>query len=64
MTDWHTADKAYQAHHTHCHECRAAGARPGQLQRCPAGQALWDTYNQAEPPPHLQARAAQKGRAS
>ena len=59
-TDWHTADKAYLAHHNQCSTCRAAGARPGHLQRCPTGQALWDTCNQAGTPPHLMTQSARK----
>lgn len=59
-TDWHAADKAYQAHHSQCNTCRAAGARPGHLQRCSTGQGLWDTYNQAGTPPHLMTQSARK----
>lgn len=33
--DWHAADRAYQLHHTDCPTCRAAGANPNHLQRCP-----------------------------
>ncbi|WP_160321107.1 hypothetical protein [Paracidovorax citrulli] len=36
--DWYAADAAYRLHHFNCAIC---GAR----QRCPDGQALWDTYN-------------------
>lgn len=50
--DWPTADKAYQQHHAHCPQCRAAGTNP-TLQRCPEGQELWDTYQQAGDPPHF-----------
>ena len=50
--DWHAADRAYQHHHAHCPQCRAAGANP-TLQRCPDGQELWDTYQQAGMPPHF-----------
>jgi len=60
MPDWYAADQAYLAHHANCAECRAAGARPGQLQRCPTGLELWDNYNQAGTPPHLLPRARQK----
>ena len=60
-TDWHTADKDYQAHHMACAQCIAAGANAGRSQRCPTGQALWDTYNQAGMPPFLQPRNASKG---
>lgn len=50
--DWPTADKAYQHHHAHCPQCRAAGANPA-LQRCPEGKELWDTYQQAGDPLHF-----------
>lgn len=59
--DWYAADQAYQAHHTHCATCRAAGARPGQAQRCSEGQRLWDQYNQAGTPPHMLPQRASKG---
>jgi len=50
--EWHAADRAYQDHHTGCHICQAAGKNP-DLQRCPEGQKLWDTYQQAGEPPHF-----------
>lgn len=40
--DWHQADRAYQAHHWTCPQCRAAGLGYGQ--GCAEGQALWDSY--------------------
>ena len=51
--DWNSADKAYQAHHTSCPTCRAAGTAPGSRERCPAGLELWATYQQAGDPPHF-----------
>lgn len=50
---WEQADKAYQLHHINCPQCIAAGAAPGKQERCPQGQALWDTYNAAGDPPHF-----------
>lgn len=51
--DWNAADKAYQAHHASCPTCRAAGANPNHLQRCPTGAPLWATYQAAGMPPHF-----------
>lgn len=51
--DWHAADRAYQLHHVNCATCRAAGANPNTLQRCPTGAALWATYQQEGIPPHF-----------
>lgn len=51
--DWYVADKAYQAHHSHCPQCRAAGMAPGGRGRCPSGAALWDAYQKAGDPPHF-----------
>lgn len=48
--DWHEADRAYQAHHWTCPQCRAAGKGYGQ--GCAEGQALWDAY-EAAPMPEL-----------
>ena len=50
---WPAADKAYQAHHAACHQCRAAGTSPNTQQRCPEGAQLWAQYNQAGDPPHF-----------
>ena len=50
---WQAADKAYQAHHTNCLLCISAGISRSSQTRCPAGQALWDTYNSAGMPPHF-----------
>lgn len=50
---WEQADKAYQAHHTKCPLCISAGISRSSQTRCPAGQALWDTYNAAGDPPHF-----------
>ncbi len=58
-TDWHTADKAYQAHHGTCPQCIAAGGSPSTKQRCSTGLALWDAYNQAGMPPFLQPKKGQ-----
>lgn len=51
--DWPAADRAYQAHHAACAQCRAAGASPGKTQRCPTGAELWEVYHQAGLPPHF-----------
>ena len=51
--DWYAADRAYQLHHTGCSQCRAAGANPSGLQRCPTGAELWAAYQQAGNPPHF-----------
>lgn len=51
--DWRTADRAYQAHHTSCPTCIAAGAAPGARERCPQGAELWATYQAAGMPPHF-----------
>lgn len=45
--DWRAADAAYQAHHTACPHCRAAGTSPNTQQRCPEGAQLWGTYRRA-----------------
>lgn len=50
---WTLADKAYQLHHINCPQCIAAGAAPGKQERCPQGQALWNTYQAAGDPPHF-----------
>jgi len=47
----------YQRHHAGCPTCRAAGANPYAMQRCPDGSALWATYQQAGIPPHFRWRA-------
>lgn len=52
-TDWQAADKAYQLHHVGCATCRAAGANPNTLPRCPMGAELWATYEAAGVPPHF-----------
>jgi len=59
--DWRAADRAYQDHHGRCSLCQAAGKNP-DLQRCPQGQELWDTYNQAGEPPHFLWLRRQPGR--
>jgi hypothetical protein len=46
--DWKQADRAYQAHHWSCPQCRAAGLGKGS--RCDEGQALWDAYEAAPMP--------------
>ena len=48
--DWHAADRAYQLHHATCPTCRADGANPNHLQRCPTGAPLWATYQAAGMP--------------
>ena len=52
-TPWDSANKAYLAHHFRCRQCISAGSAPGTQARCPVGQALWETYNQAGAPPHF-----------
>jgi len=52
-TPWHAADKAYQAHHGACAQCRAAGVNPAGQARCAAGAALWAAYQEAGDPPHF-----------
>ena len=47
------ADKAYQAHHGMCPQCRAAGLNPGGQQRCTEGAGLWAAYQEAGDPPHF-----------
>ena len=44
---WQAADKAYQLHHVNCPTCSSAGRKPGELQRCPEGSALWERYLKA-----------------
>ncbi|MDH4417712.1 MAG: hypothetical protein QE485_10840 [Acidovorax sp.] len=51
--DWSSSDKVYQLHHINCPICIAAGMAPGKRERCPAGQQLWATYQQAGDPPHF-----------
>lgn len=53
MTQWDAADKAYQAHHAACALCRSAGTSRTGLERCAAGQALWQAYCAAGDPPHF-----------
>lgn len=53
-SDWATADRAYQIHHSNCRTCSAAGSRPNTQTRCPDGQVLWDAYLNAGTPPHFQ----------
>ena len=43
VTNWHTLDKAYQAHHFKCAICIAAGKGYGQ--HCGAGAALRVAYD-------------------
>lgn len=50
---WRTADKAYQAHHGMCPQCRAAGLNPGGTPRCSEGAGLWAAYQEAGDPPHF-----------
>ncbi|WP_200843928.1 DUF5131 family protein [Pantoea sp. 18069] len=52
-SNWEQADKAYQLHHINCAQCTAAGIVRSSQTRCPQGQALWDTYNNAGMPPHF-----------
>lgn len=40
-------DKAYLLHHAKCPTCKAAGAMPGKLARCPEGLQLWNVYLRA-----------------
>ena len=47
LPDWRTLDKAYLAHHTHCHICQAAGRGARYGLRCGVGAALWTTYDAA-----------------
>lgn len=42
--DWHTLDRAYQAHHWQCPTCQAAGRGRSYGLRCGTGAALWNTY--------------------
>lgn len=50
---WRTTDKAYQAHHGACAQCRAAGVNPAVQARCAAGAALWAAYQEEGDPPHF-----------
>jgi len=56
--NWHATDKAYQVHHVGCPQCIAAGINRSFQVRCPAGQALWDSYCSAVLPPYLSRRPA------
>lgn len=47
LPDWRTLDKAYLAHHTHCHICQAAGRGARYGLRCGVGAALWTAYDAA-----------------
>lgn len=57
MTDaihpWTAADRAYQLHHDNCEQCRAAGGKLENPDRCRPGSALWQAYNNAGDPPHF-----------
>lgn len=44
VTDWHTLDAAYLAHHFSCLVCIAAGRGYRYGQRCAVGAALWRAY--------------------
>lgn len=52
MTPWRAADRAYQAHHVSCAQCKAAGKRLSDPDRCEEGARLWAHY-QAQPLPHV-----------
>jgi len=39
-----TAAKAYHLHHSHCHQCIAAGRGTRYGRRCAVGLALWNDY--------------------
>lgn len=52
MTPWRAAERAYYAHHAQCPQCKGSGLRPGQLDRCEEGAALWKAYG-AQPLPHV-----------
>lgn len=47
LTDWRTLDRAYLAHHAHCHVCQAAGRGARYSLRCGVGASLWCTYTEA-----------------
>ena len=42
-----TAAKAYHLHHSHCHQCIAAGRGTRYGRRCAVGLALWNDYTGA-----------------
>ncbi len=54
---WATLSKAYQAHHTACPVCIAAGKGYGL--RCGTGAALWTEYDREAPP--VRTRPAKTG---
>ena len=47
LPDWRALDAAYQAHHAHCHVCKAAGRGARYGLRCGVGAALWTAYDAA-----------------
>lgn len=46
LPNWRTLDRAYLAHHAHCHVCQAAGRGACYSLRCGVGASLWCTYTE------------------